>query len=164
MPGKKIYIVTAPNLAAQVDRNSKVISFAPYVVLFAKRVLAPSKEALHCLAENLEEEGNWGCRPQTMKAMHLSMAHGDDLENTTRVMLESLASQMASVEKIAPLRKMNLFQWVKRVITQASTDAVYGQKHNPFHDPALVKSFWLVLGPHISEHSVLTIYRKLQVG
>jgi hypothetical protein len=149
VPGKKIYVIADPNLAAQVDRNSRTISFAPYVVLFAKRVLVPSKDALQSLAENLEEDGNWGCRPQTMKAMHMSMAHGTDLEDTTQVMLQSLTPQMASVEKMAPRGRMDLLQWVKRVITQASTDAVFGQRHNPFHDPALVESFWSVFGSPI---------------
>jgi hypothetical protein len=142
VPGKKIYVVPSPQLAAQVDRNSRSISFAPYVVLFARKILIPSKKAVEKLAENLEEDGTGGLRPETMKAMHASMAHGEDLEQTTHAVLKSLAPNLFSSKAITKTGRFKLFAWTKRVVTRASTDAVYGLQHNPFQFPNVEEDFW----------------------
>ena len=61
VPRNKIYVVTSPSLVAAVDRHSKTISFAPYVVEFAKRMLLPSAEGLEALQANLSEEDGKRC-------------------------------------------------------------------------------------------------------
>ena len=143
MPRGKIYIVNSPSLVAAVDRHAKTVSFAPYVVQFAKRILLPSTPGLNALAANLhEEDGAWGCRPETLKAMHIALAPGEDLERTTQDMLNSVSNLFNSVYTIESDESFDLFLWVKRLITRASTDAIYGVGKNPFHDPAVEAGFW----------------------
>ena len=143
MPRNKIYVVNTPSLVAAVDRHSKTISFAPYVVEFSKRILLPSTEGLEALQANLsEEDGEWGCRPEALKAMHLALAPGEDLERTTEKFLDSVSCLLDSARTVANQENFQLFSWVRKLVTRASTDAVYGASKNPFQDPAVEAAFW----------------------
>lgn len=145
MPRNKIYIVSSPDLISAVDRRSKTISFAPYVVQFAKRILVPSQHGIDTLGEDLlEEHGAVGLRPETLSIMHHSLAPGEDLLKVTRVMLESASWLLQSPEELHEDGKVNLFEWVRQFVTKASTDAIYGAKQNPFQDPAVYNGFWYV--------------------
>jgi hypothetical protein len=118
-------------------------------VLFVKRILVPSQKAINALSENIEEEGDWGCRLDTMKTIHATIAHGQDLEDVTLEMLRSLCSQMCLGSKTGKGHEANqrpLFAWVKKIVTRASTDAIYGP-HNPFHCPKVEDGFWYVVSP-----------------
>lgn len=134
-----------------IDRHAKSISFAPYVVQFAKRILIPSQKSLEALAEDLEEKnGAHGVRPETLKAMHDALAPGEHLENTTRAMLSSVSRRLDDVvnaEGGTEARSVSLFAWVRELVTRASTDAIYGAGGNPFRDPAVEKAFWYVAFP-----------------
>jgi len=141
----KIYIVTSPSLISAIDRRSKSISFAPYVVQFAKRILDPSRRALDALADDLgQENGAVGLRPETLKAMHDSLAPGEHLEATTQMMLKSVSDQLSSLDGIGTDEEIELFDWVRHIVTRASTDAIYGTEKNPFQDPAISHGFWFV--------------------
>jgi hypothetical protein len=145
LPGAQVYIVNSPHLVAAVDRNAKHISFAPYVVQFAKRILIPSLEGLDALAANIkEDDGAWGCRPETLEVMHAALVPGEDLNRTTRALLESIDKFLSS-DDISPdshTQPIQLFSWVRRLVTIASTDAIYGSKANPFLDPKVEAGFW----------------------
>ena len=130
---------------AAVDRHSKTVSFAPYVVEFAKRILLPSAKGLEALKANLHEEhGPWGCRPETLQAMHIALAPGKDLERTTQDMLDSVSRLLESVYTISNHENFQLFSWVRKLVTRAGTDAIYGASKNPFQDPAVEAGFWSV--------------------
>ena len=127
---------------AIVERNSKAVSFAPYVVQFAKRILLASKKAEDTLAQNLSgEDGDWGCRIETTKAMHLAMAPGADLDSMNQVMLENACQLLESLKNRSELEPIDLLSWVRHTITLASTNAVYGPS-NPFNDPAVEDGIW----------------------
>lgn len=143
MPWSKVYIVNSPSLVAAADRHSKTVSFAPYVVQFAKRILLSSPKGLDALAANLhEEDGAWGCRPETFKAMHVALAPGEDLDCTTRNMLDGVSLLLGSVDTTSNQKNFDLFSWVRKLITRASTDAIYGASKNPFQDAAVEAGFW----------------------
>ena len=143
VPRNKIYIVNSPRLVAAVDRHAKSVSFAPYVVEFAKRILVPSANGLEALKANLDEESSaWGCRPETLHAMHTALTPGEDLDCTTQVMLDSVSSLLDSVYTITNNEDFHLFLWARKLVTRASTDAIYGASKNPFQDPAVEAGFW----------------------
>lgn len=134
--------MNSPSLAAAVDRHAKAISFSPYVVQFAKRLLLPSKAALATLAADLQEEnGEYGCRPETLKAMHLALAPGNSLSRTTQDFLDSMTGVLESLPTGA---EFDLFSWVRKIMTRASTDAIFGARQNPFQDPAVETGFWSI--------------------
>ncbi|KAF2194765.1 cytochrome P450 [Zopfia rhizophila CBS 207.26] len=140
LPGRKVYIVTSPKLATLCDRNAKAVSFRVYVLTFARRILVPSSKAMSALAENLYDDDG-GLLPQTVQAMHDAMIGGENLEQTTFALLQSLAPKLSSPKEIGIGGRIKMFEWVKDVVTQASTDAIYGKRDNPFHDPAVSDAF-----------------------
>lgn len=74
VPWGKIYIVNSPDLISMVDRHSKTISFAPYVVHFAKMILVLSRATVSALEENmLQTHDGLGLRPETLNVMHDSL-------------------------------------------------------------------------------------------
>ncbi|RYP77929.1 hypothetical protein DL769_003302 [Monosporascus sp. CRB-8-3] len=130
---------------SSIDRRSKTISFAPYVVQFAKRILIPSQNAVDVLGVDLlEENGAVGLRPETLKAMHQSLAPGEDLQATTQVMLDSVIHLLRSAEGINKNEVTELFEWIRKLVTRASTDAIYGVEKNPFQDAAVHDGFWAI--------------------
>ncbi|KAI1821852.1 cytochrome P450 [Xylaria intraflava] len=145
MPRGKVYIVNSPSLISAIDRRARTISFAPYVVQFAKRILAPSQQALSALEEDLlEENGPVGLRPETLKVMHDSLAPGGPLESTTQVMLEGVMSSLKSVRSCGEQREIGLFDWTRKLVTKASTDAIYGVEANPFQDENVYRGLWTI--------------------
>lgn len=126
-------------LAAAVDRHSKTVSFAPFVVQFAKRILIPSKEGLEALSGVAKENGVRGCRAETLKVMHTALAPGESLDRTTQDMLNSVSRLLHCIDIT---EDFDLFAWIKKLVTRASTDAIYGTSKNPFQDPAVEAGFW----------------------
>lgn len=141
-----MYIVTSPALIAACDRRSKVVSFAPYVVEFGKRILCGSERSVRLLEEDLlEDRGpHASLRPETMAAMHRALVPGQHLDGMMRDTLRSSARFLE--EAVGGERGgeagVPLFQWVRRFMTIAGTDAVYGSEKNPFKDPEVMDSFW----------------------
>ena len=128
---------------AAIDRHSKTISFGPYVVEFAKRILIPSSEGLEILKANLtNEKGSPSCRAETMEVMHAALAPGSDLEQTTQAFVRSLSDQLDTALLQSSHGNLLLFSWVRKLGTRASTDAIYGVRDNPFRDDEVEKGFW----------------------
>ena len=146
VPRGKMYIVTSPSLIAACDRRSKIVSFAPYVVEFGKRILAGSAHSVSLLSEDLlEEKGPHGSlRPETMAAMHRALVPGERLDRMMRETLRSSKGFLDVSLREGETGSVPLFQWVKQFMTIAGTDAVYGAEKNPFRDPEVGKSFWYV--------------------
>ncbi|KAL2016806.1 hypothetical protein VTK56DRAFT_2975 [Thermocarpiscus australiensis] len=149
VPLGKMYIVTSPGLIAACDKRAKIVSFAPYVVEFGRRILAGSEESLRLLSEDLLEENgpHASLRPETMAAMHRALLPGEHLDYTMRATLRSslgfLESAVGGVTGDEGCG-VPLFQWVRRFMTIAGTDAIYGEEKNPFRDPEVMDSFWAV--------------------
>ena len=125
-----------------VDRNAQDFSFAPYLVQFAKRALHPSEDATRKLSENLHGgDVDPGLRIQTQRAMRESMAAGSTtLEIMNRELLGQLSNLM-DVEVPDAKEPVELFHWVRNLITTASTNVVYGPG-NPFLRKEVAEGLW----------------------
>lgn len=108
----------------------------------------PTQSAVDALAANLIiEPGAQGLTPEVLKAMHISLAPGEQLESTKHMMLASaieLVADMGSHVRDGSMNSVELFSCVRQLVTSASTDALYGREKNPFHDPEVVSGFWCV--------------------
>ncbi|KND94614.1 25-hydroxycholesterol 7-alpha-hydroxylase, partial [Tolypocladium ophioglossoides CBS 100239] len=144
VPGGKIYIVTSPSLVQAIDRRSKRISFAPYVVQFAKRILIPSQRGIETLKENIfQENGPVGLRSETLRVMHDTLAPSEYLDSMTKAMLKSLAGHFGT-RIHGEGEVVDLFGWTRNFVTRASTDPVYGTEKNPIRDPAVSRAIWAI--------------------
>ena len=82
------------------------------------------------------------CRSETLKAMHQTLSPGEDLSNLTRTFLDSNIRLLDAGERKESPVVLNLFSFVRNLVTLASTDAVYGSIKNPFQDFAVQDGFW----------------------
>ncbi|KAK8080328.1 cytochrome P450 [Apiospora hydei] len=144
-PGAKMYIVTSPSLVTACDRRAKTVSFAPYVVASAKRILAAGEKSVCLLSEDLlEDKGPVTLRPETMKVMQQFLRPGESLDHMMKTMLKSsvgfLDTHLARGAEVT----VPLFSWVRRFVGITSTNVAYGSEQNPMKDPSVSDDFWKV--------------------
>lgn len=127
-------------LISAVHRNSKTISFTPFVKVAAKSLSGLNEEALKHFDK---DERRLGLSLDTVKATEHALHPDHDGAALTLAMLTHLNGILgqASMEKDEP---QVLLAWVKHAITQASTRAMYGPL-NPFLDKDVEDAFWCVL-------------------
>ncbi|KFA54644.1 hypothetical protein S40293_02253 [Stachybotrys chartarum IBT 40293] len=146
--GRKTYVVKSPSLMAACDRRAKTISFAPFVVGYAKRLLSASPQALGLLSEDMSEERGSDClRPATMQAMHKALKPGKDLDELTASFISHLSSCLdQAAHELDSLKPLSMFKWVQNLVASASTDTMYGRDLNPMRAPGVMDAFWTVDG------------------
>ncbi|KAF2177968.1 cytochrome P450 [Zopfia rhizophila CBS 207.26] len=145
LPRGKMYIVISPDLVTACDRRAKIVSFAPYVVAFAKRILAAGQDSIRLLSEDLlEDKGTTTLRPETMKIMHQVMIPGDCLDELMQTVLNDVSRSLDTVITNGNQAVVPMFQWIRSFVGIASTNAIYGSERNPMKDPAVMDGFWAV--------------------
>ncbi|KAI4844312.1 cytochrome P450 [Aureobasidium sp. EXF-8845] len=133
----KVYLVNKSSAVAQVQRNSKVITFDPFIDSAAERMVNVSPAGLKLLTG--KENGGGDLNRKIVKAMHPALL-GPGLDIANKNMVNNLVK---SVDELASTKgkTFDLYAWVKHSIAIASTDAVWGPK-NPVRDPANEAAFW----------------------
>ncbi|KAK8134846.1 hypothetical protein PG984_006858 [Apiospora sp. TS-2023a] len=141
----KTYVITSPSLAAVCDRRSRVVSFTPCAINFAKRILLASKPTMRLLSEDLaEEKGPVGLRVENMRAIHQSLVPGEHLDEISHIMISHLANVFEVEFGGGEDKRIPLFQWIQNFVTVASTDTLYGPEKNPMRDADVINGFWEV--------------------
>ena len=141
MPGgTRTYVVNSPALVAAVQRNPKTLSFAPYVVNFAARILRPSERALEILGEGIDEKGA-NLQLDTKKGMQASLAPGHELLKLSKCMLEELSRCLEVFDSDTQPVKIDMYAWFRDAMTLVSTNAVYGP-NNAFKEKKFLNDFW----------------------
>ena len=142
MPHVNMYIVNSLDLVSAVQRNWKTMSFAPFVATFLKRLCLPSKAASEIVDMNLfAEDGAWGLFTDTHNAMHQALAPGPHLDEMISSILESVCTYLERLLGDHGEATVDLYDWVRHMVTLASTDAVYGPQ-NPFQEMEVREAFW----------------------
>ncbi|KAK9425267.1 putative Cytochrome P450 [Seiridium unicorne] len=109
-----MYIVASPDLVAACDRRAKIVSFAPYVVAFAKRILAASQDSIALLSEDLlEDKRSLTLRPETMKVMHRALMPGEGLDEILQTVIEEISSFCDTEIGNGNQTDVPLFQWIR---------------------------------------------------
>ncbi|KAL4965792.1 cytochrome P450 [Aspergillus stella-maris] len=144
MPGRKIYVITKPDLITRVDRQSKAFSFAPIVSEFSSVTCGTSKEANEILNQNLlGEHGNWGLCEDMVAGMRESLKPGENLDFMNRTMAKEVCGLLNATKPEAgkEFRNIKLMEWVAEVVTMATTNSVYGPM-NPYKSQEVKDAFW----------------------
>ncbi|KUI62827.1 7-alpha-hydroxycholest-4-en-3-one 12-alpha-hydroxylase [Cytospora mali] len=139
----KIYVVANQQIYAAVQRNAKTLSFSPFAKKVTKTLSDVSDTTLRSvdiLADD-EEARNYARQIQHVHATALAAGPSLDRLNlaTAQEMLRFVDESVAESSK-GPVQ-MELFDWVRHVITMAATTGFYGPK-NPYRDPQHEKDFW----------------------
>ncbi|RAK95226.1 cytochrome P450 [Aspergillus ibericus CBS 121593] len=131
----KSYLVTSPPLVQAVQRNRKSLSFDPFVSMTLERMAGIRGPVLEQFRE--KESGGQGLGHDVVHAMQPTLS-GRGLD----VMNERMAQMLRPrLDELVRLPTIDLFDWCRRVITAASTDASYGPL-NPYQDPRVEDAFW----------------------
>ena len=143
MPGQKMYIVTKPELIQAIQKQPKALAFPPIEAKFATKVCGSSEEAHRILMKNVNgDEGDWGLSMETYAGMRAALYPGPGLDHMNRVMIQNIAASLNSLKPSSGSRtKIGLAQWLRRSVTEATTNSVYGPQ-NPFQNLEVVDAFW----------------------
>jgi hypothetical protein len=144
MPGRKIYIVTKPELISKVDKKTKVISFAPIISEFSSVTCGTSQVTTDILTHNLfGEQGKQSLVEDMVVGMRETLKPGEMLDNMNQIMAREVSALMEAA-KPKPgqrTRTIQLGAFVEHVVTMATTDSVYGP-HNPYKSAEIREAFF----------------------
>ena len=92
------------------------------------------------LAEHRDGVGEFAYAITFDQAIHPGVAPGPALDAMNRASVETIDQCLREVESNGP-QQVRLFEWARKTIAYATTEAVYGPM-NPFRDPAVQDGFW----------------------
>jgi hypothetical protein len=139
LPGSRIYIVNSTDLIPAVERQARVLDFAPIEARAAINVMGATPAGKEILNQEREGVGKHAYAIEFDKAIHPALTPGPNLDVMNRIavlkvaeFLENLASHKSQTLK--------LYKWVRENISWATTEAVYGPQ-NPFRNSEILDAF-----------------------
>lgn len=141
--GSRIYVINTPQLITAVQKNFKVLTFQKITDKFSGLICDTSE---HAKDVQKKQHDLWAEGKVAESGNHKSykvLSPGIPLDEMNRTMIASLAGE---VEKAfqggAESVQVGLYQWLKDIVTIATTDGVYGAK-NPYRDPKVSEDYWI---------------------
>ena len=136
----KVYVVTSIDLVNAVNRNSRVLAFNPFVAQLGKRITGHDEATSQIVQHNLNGENGPGYVTEIHDKTVSSLAPGTSLEDMTATMLLEASTYLQNLGRGDVI---NLFAWLKQMVTVCSTRAIYGPD-NPFSygEDKYVEAFW----------------------
>ncbi|KAF2267292.1 cytochrome P450 [Lojkania enalia] len=130
VPFMRLYIVNSTDLIPIIQRQPRVLDFAPMEAKVAVNVMGSGPEGKEILAMDRDGLGPFSYPIAFDKAIHPAVSPGPKLDAMNRHAVQKVSSAIEEIASQAP-KTLKLFEWVKREITLATSEAVYGPK-NPF--------------------------------
>jgi hypothetical protein len=130
----KVYAIWSPALM-QAALKSKELSFTPFVQQFAGRVLGVPKKDQHGILENEQFFVDF------FQAIHVAMMP-KHLHQMNAFALSYMADRLNAIESTATHIE-NLYLWLREVVTQATTEALYGRRNPLRGRQDLVDAAWV---------------------
>lgn len=141
MFGGKIYIATSPNVVQSALR-SRNLSFDPFSIAFAKRVLNCKTEHLNQMThipENDKEE----CYNNDMhKIYHEPLQPGPELQKMNSRVLEKITEVVNEIG--SEFETKDLYMWLRDSFTMATSISMFGSRSPIALDPSLIEPLWYV--------------------
>lgn len=101
--------------------------------------MGASPEGRRILVRKVEGVGEFSYPILFDKAIHPAVTPGPKLDAMNRLSVQKVAETVEILASQTP-RTLGLFEWVKKEITLATTEAVYGLK-NPFRDAKIREAY-----------------------
>ena len=141
-----MYIVNSVEAIQSIQKLSKLLAFPPVEAKFAVQLCGISSKTREILFQNVNgDEGDWGFSMETFSGMRAALSPGPGLDAMNRVMIENIASSLDDLIPVGKkVAKVKLNLWLRKIVTKATTNAVYGPQ-NPFKDEEVSDSFWSVV-------------------
>ena len=147
MPGSRMYIVTDPALAANVQKT-KSLSFNPIIPEVTQRILGLDEKTLLILRTNIgREQGSDGFYPEVHDLVYSTMTPGDRLDELTTSATDMFRKHVDA--EVSALRSHksgssveDLLLWTQHLVTVATAEFLYGPQNPIASDPSLEGAFW----------------------
>ena len=146
MLNQRTYIVNSPELVIAVQRQTKTLSFQPFVAAMLPKLFLINQDGMEILKRNMDgDDGDWGLIPDSRRESWPLLAPGPQLDIMVQSMLSAL---LPFLDEFASAREgtttTDLYAWARRAFTLAGTETLYGPE-NPFRwEPGLEDAFWYV--------------------
>lgn len=139
-----MYVVTSLELIHAIQKQPKNLAFPPVQAYFVSKMCGDNAEAHKVLMNNVNgDEGDWGMSMDSYAAIRSALLSSPDLDQMNRVMIQSIAASLDSLEVPANKAKVKLAKWLRSNVTLATTNSIYGPQ-NPFNDVSVADAFWYV--------------------
>lgn len=135
----KVYVVSSTEIVRLIQRNDKTISFDPLLNVSIRIFSGIKNKRTEQLMLD-KSSGGEGLNAEIMHAMTPTLI-GEPLDRMNSIMMQTVGSFIGD---LADKPTIDLYRWVRDMITAASTEATYGPM-NPYKDPEIVDAFWYVL-------------------
>lgn len=140
--GRKIYIVADADIISPIHR-SKTLSFEPLVLQFAQRLMGASDAFLNRLRDVPPGEKEHPFSKDTHSYRHATMQPGPALYKMNAAVLKNVADVLDEIDTDGV--EVNLWLWIRDMLTSASTSAMFGRNHPLLDSDELIQALWLVL-------------------
>ncbi|KAL8920373.1 MAG: hypothetical protein Q9172_004540 [Xanthocarpia lactea] len=141
--GKDVHIINSPDLVVAVQKNPRIYDFSVFANTMLPRLFDLDKKTMKLASTNIEHPG--GSRNLVVeinRIFHRCLSPGPSLEKMERVALPRLLCYFEELGSRTDATTLDLFAWLRSVMTVASTEAIYGPE-NPFSKrPQLEQAFW----------------------
>lgn len=129
----------SPDVVQSALRN-RVLSFDPFSMTFAKRVLGAKSEKFAATSYTPKNDKEECYNNDLHKVYHDPLKPGPDLQQTNAAMLLQVSKFM---NEIGPeYEQIELYAWLRYSFTVATSVALFGAR-NPFpSDPSLTDALW----------------------
>lgn len=127
----KVYISASSRLLPFIQKQSRVLSFRPFLQLVARKYGDASDAAYEIFGGSLPDD--------LSQSVKMSLAPGRHLDELSLRMGKRVLIDIDSL--LGSDSKVSLLSWARHAVVQATSCAVYGEEH-PFLDPEIESSYW----------------------
>ncbi|KAF2870122.1 cytochrome P450 [Massariosphaeria phaeospora] len=140
LPGFRLYLINSPQLVAAVQRQTKLLTFQAMQDSFARLICELSPTAIAAQDRTTTTWMN-GTTQSPSHIIYKALLPGKHLDDMNRVMVEMLLQRVDSLVGSGEGYTGGLFEWLKREITVATTEGIYGPG-NPYRDAKVRDAYW----------------------
>ncbi|KAI5917141.1 cytochrome P450 oxidoreductase [Camillea tinctor] len=144
LPFSRIYVVNETSLVLAIERQAKVLAFAPIEAAATVNLLGMSEKANKTLKwDSTSDDGHF---ITFHKAFRPTLSPGSGLDAMIRKSVQCLAVSLDDLRRKSSI-DTTLFEWIRHEIVMATTDAEFGPD-NPFRDPTF-ENAWYKFDPSV---------------
>ena len=136
--------MTSPDLVSLVSRNSKAISFNPFIAELEIRLTGCSDDGRKIIEHNIDgTHGKDGCVVETHDRTVAALAPGAGLNKVSKDMLEqSWYRFLQPLESKSGEDDVSLYAFLRHLVTVCSSTAIYGASNPVAANDNLEQAFW----------------------
>ena len=142
----KVYVITSPSIISLVSKNTKSISFNPFIAEVGIRLTHASKEARTIIERNVDgSEGKDSYVIEIHDCTVSALSVGPEMQRLALFVLRKAWNEFfrpLDDPAIAKGTEVSLYAFLQHMLTQTSTTAIYGQRNPLRLDPSLEQAFW----------------------